>query len=86
VIEVFEYTSQVGVNVRPCLQEGLDYFKVPLMAPSTSLPAFGLRFIPKDKGLKTTLSNYSTLLLFITAVPNTKLCAWGEEGSGGYIL
>ena len=25
-------------------------------------------------------------LLFITAVPNTKLCAWGEEDSGGYVL
>jgi hypothetical protein len=22
-------------------------------------------------------------LLFITAVPNSKLCAWGEEDSGG---
>jgi len=26
------------------------------------------------------------LLLFITAVPNTKLCAWGEEDSGGHVL
>ena len=26
------------------------------------------------------------LLLFITAVPNTKLCAWGEEDSGGHII
>jgi hypothetical protein len=26
------------------------------------------------------------LLLFITAVPNTKLCAWGEEESGGHVL
>jgi hypothetical protein len=25
----------------------------------------------------------SDLLLFITALPNTKLCAWGEEDSGG---
>jgi hypothetical protein len=25
-------------------------------------------------------------LLFITAVPNTKLCAWGEEDSGGRVL
>ena len=25
-------------------------------------------------------------LLFITAVPNTKLCAWGEEDSGGHVL
>jgi hypothetical protein len=24
-------------------------------------------------------------LLFITAVPNTKLCAWGEEDSGGHV-
>jgi hypothetical protein len=23
---------------------------------------------------------------FITAVPNTKLCAWGEEDSGGHVL
>ena len=23
------------------------------------------------------------LLLFISAVPNTKVCAWGEEDSGG---
>ena len=26
------------------------------------------------------------VLLFITAVPNTKLCAWGEEDSGGRVL
>ena len=26
------------------------------------------------------------MLLFITAVPNTKLCAWGEEDSGGHVL
>ncbi len=25
-------------------------------------------------------------LLFITAVPNTKLCSWGEEDSGGHVL
>jgi hypothetical protein len=25
-------------------------------------------------------------LLFITGVPNTKLCAWGEEDSGGHVL
>jgi hypothetical protein len=25
-------------------------------------------------------------LLFITAVPNTKLCAWGEEDSGRHVL
>jgi hypothetical protein len=25
-------------------------------------------------------------VLFITAVPNTKLCAWGEEDSGGHVL
>ena len=25
-------------------------------------------------------------LLFITAVPNTKLCAWAEEDSGGRVL
>jgi hypothetical protein len=25
-------------------------------------------------------------LLFITTVPNTKLCAWGEEDSGGHVL
>ncbi len=25
------------------------------------------------------------MLLFITAVPNTKLCAWGEEDSGGHV-
>jgi hypothetical protein len=25
-------------------------------------------------------------LLFITAVPNTKQCAWGEEDSGGHVL
>ncbi len=24
--------------------------------------------------------------LFITAVPNTKLCSWGEEDSGGHVL
>ena len=28
----------------------------------------------------------STLLLFISAVPNTILCAWGEEDSGGHVL
>ena len=26
------------------------------------------------------------LLLFITAVPNTKLCAWGEADSAGHVL
>ena len=26
------------------------------------------------------------MLLFITAVPNTKLCAWGEEDSAGHVL
>jgi hypothetical protein len=25
-------------------------------------------------------------VVFITAVPNTKLCAWGEEDSGGHVL
>jgi hypothetical protein len=25
-------------------------------------------------------------VMFITAVPNTKLCAWGEEDSGGNVL
>jgi hypothetical protein len=25
-------------------------------------------------------------LLFITAVPNTKLCAWGEEDSAEHVL
>jgi hypothetical protein len=31
---------------------------------------------------------YGTRLVcvFITAVPNTKLCAWGEEDSGGHVL
>jgi hypothetical protein len=24
--------------------------------------------------------------VFITVVPNTKLCAWGEEDSGGHVL
>jgi hypothetical protein len=27
-----------------------------------------------------------TLCVFITAVPNTKLFAWGEEDSGGHVL
>ena len=27
-----------------------------------------------------------TLLLFMTAVPNTNLCAWGEEDRGGHVL
>ena len=27
-----------------------------------------------------------SLLLFITAVPNTKMCAWGEEDSGEHVL
>jgi len=26
------------------------------------------------------------LLLFITGVPNTKLCTWGEEDRGGHVL
>jgi hypothetical protein len=34
----------------------------------------------------TVLKYSDTLLLFITAVPNTKLCAWGEEDSGGHVL
>jgi hypothetical protein len=24
--------------------------------------------------------------VFITVVPNTKMCAWGEEDSGGHVL
>jgi hypothetical protein len=24
--------------------------------------------------------------VFITVVPNTKLCAWGEEDNGGHVL
>jgi hypothetical protein len=28
----------------------------------------------------------SILLLFITAIPNTKLCVWGEEDSGGHVI
>jgi hypothetical protein len=27
-----------------------------------------------------------SVCVFITAVPNTKLCAWGEEDSGGHVL
>jgi hypothetical protein len=26
------------------------------------------------------------MYVFITGVPNTKLCAWGEEDSGGHVL
>jgi hypothetical protein len=26
------------------------------------------------------------LFMFITAVPNTKLCAWGEEDRGEHVL
>jgi hypothetical protein len=29
---------------------------------------------------------YDLLLLFITAVPITKLFAWGEGNSGGHVL
>jgi len=29
---------------------------------------------------------FSRGCVFITAVPNTKLCAWGEEDSGGHVL
>jgi len=32
------------------------------------------------------LTQGKSALLFITAVPNTKLCAWGEEDSGGHGL
>ncbi len=32
------------------------------------------------------LAKIRIVLLFITAVPNTKLCAWGEEDSGGHVL
>ncbi len=31
-------------------------------------------------------SYFLFLQVFITAVPNTKLCAWGEEDSGGHVL
>jgi hypothetical protein len=34
----------------------------------------------------TTLANGTCVCVFITAVPNTKLCAWGEEDSGGHVL
>jgi hypothetical protein len=26
------------------------------------------------------------VVVFVTVVPNTKLCAWGEEHSGGHVL
>jgi hypothetical protein len=31
-------------------------------------------------------TNAESVCVFITAVPNTKLCAWGEEDSGGHVL
>jgi hypothetical protein len=30
--------------------------------------------------------SFHVLCVFITAVPNTKLFAWGEEDSGGHVL
>jgi hypothetical protein len=37
-------------------------------------------------GCKSSFSGHFYGLLFVTAVPNTKLCAWGEEDSGGRVL
>jgi hypothetical protein len=31
-------------------------------------------------------TDLGAMLLFITSVPNTKLCAWGEEDRGGHVL
>jgi hypothetical protein len=28
----------------------------------------------------------ANVCVFITVVPNTKLCAWGEEDNGGHVL
>ena len=38
------------------------------------------------KRLRAKSGRLCQLLLFITAVPNTKLCVWGEEDSGGHVL
>jgi hypothetical protein len=32
------------------------------------------------------LQETCSVLLFITVVPNTKLCAWGEEDRGEHVL
>jgi hypothetical protein len=40
-----------------------------------------LRFLGSGRGFFERI-----LCVFITAVPNTKLCAWGEEDSGGHVL
>jgi hypothetical protein len=41
---------------------------------------------PTQGGAGTVRNPPVCCLLFITAVPNTKLCAWGEEDSGGHVL
>jgi hypothetical protein len=65
----------------PCAGAALDppLWIVPNQALSLSRAGGGKgRLCEKRRG--------GVLLLFITAVPNTKLCAWGEEDSGGHVL
>jgi hypothetical protein len=40
----------------------------------------------KKKEKKGGQGNTPSVVVFITAVSNTKLCAWGEEDSGGHVL
>jgi hypothetical protein len=58
----------------------LDFSEECLSLPE---PEFneGLMTIPGIRACQTLL-----VCVFITAVPNTKLFAWGEEDSGGHVL
>jgi hypothetical protein len=46
----------------------------------------GVCVAPDLEGTEQTVHFLAAVCVFITAVPNTKLCAWGEEDSGGHVL
>jgi hypothetical protein len=45
-----------------------------------------LRYYDHDHYHGTGFGKARPMCVFITAVPNTKLWAWGEEDSGGHVL
>ena len=56
-------------------------FELLVNPPSSGTLAFSLRLAPFLPA-----SDSSGCVCFLTAGPITKLCAWGEEVSGGHVL
>jgi hypothetical protein len=56
-----------------------------LYFPCTWMPT-GSQMMTPTRMLTTQMMQPCTVCVFITAVPNTKLCAWGEKDSGGHVI